>query len=76
MGFHPINLGTGNGTTVLELVSAFEYVSGLQIKKIFGPRRPGDVAQLLAIADKANTVLGWHAELNIIEMCRDSWAWV
>jgi len=75
-GFHPINLGTGNGTSVLELVAAFEQVSGLTIKKLFGPRRPGDVAQLLAVAEKANTVLGWHAELGIIEMCRDSWAWV
>ena len=48
----------------------------MTIKKVLGPRRPGDVAQLLAVADKANTELGWHAELGIIEMCRDSWAWV
>ena len=43
-GFHAINLGTGNGTSVLELVAAFEKVSGLTIKKVMGPRRPGDVA--------------------------------
>lgn len=75
-GWHSFNLGTGNGTTVLELVAAFEEVSGLTIKKIMGPRRPGDVDQLLAIADKANTVLEWKTELSIIDMCRDSWNFV
>ena len=75
-GYHEINLGTGNGTTVLELVDAFEQVSGLKIKRIFCDRRPGDVAQLLAIANKAHRELDWQAKHSIMDMCRDSWAWV
>jgi len=51
-------------------------VSGLTIKKVFCDRRPGDVAQLLAIADKAHRELDWQAKLTIVDMCRDSWAWV
>jgi len=61
---------------VLELVAAFEQVSGLTIKKIMGPRRPGDVDQLLAVADKANDILEWKTELSIVDMCRDSWNFV
>jgi UDP-glucose 4-epimerase len=76
VGYHEINLGTGNGTSVLELVAAFEKASGLEIKKVLTDRRPGDVAQLLAVPKKANDLLEWKAELGIDEMCRDSWAWV
>lgn len=54
LGWHAFNLGTGNGTTVLELVDAFEKASGLRIKLVMGPRRPGDVDQLLAKPGKAN----------------------
>ena len=76
LGWHAINLGTGNGTSVLQLVDAFERASGLTIEKKLVRRREGDVAQLLAVPTKANDVLGWKAELTIDDMCRDSWAWV
>ena len=75
-GYHEFNLGTGNGTSVLQLVDAFERASGLVIKKVISERRNGDVSQLLAVPDKANTLLEWKAELGIEEMCRDSWSWV
>ena len=69
-------MGTGNGTSVLQLVHAFEKVSGVKIPYVMGPRRPGDVAQLLAIPDKANRELGWKTELGVDEMCRDTYNWV
>lgn len=75
-GVNIYNLGTGNGTSVLQLVSAFEKASGLTIPYVMGPRRPGDVATLLAIPDKANRELGWKTKLNIDDMCRDSYNWV
>jgi UDP-glucose 4-epimerase len=76
LGWHAINLGTGNGTSVLELVAAFERASGITIEKKLVGRREGDVAQLLAVVDKAHELLGWKAELTIEDMCRDSWRWV
>ena len=75
-GFEAYNLGTGNGTSVLQLVQAFEKASGLKIPYTIGKRRPGDVAKLLAIPDKANRELGWKTELNIDDMCRDTYNWV
>ena len=75
-GFVAYNLGTGNGTSVLQLVAAFEKASGLKIPYVMGPRRPGDVACLLAIPDKANNDLGWKTELTIDDMCRDTYNWV
>lgn len=75
-GWHPFNLGTGVGTTVIELVDAFEEASGVKIERKFVDRREGDVAQLLAIPEKANTELEWRAEFTIADMCRDSWAFV
>lgn len=75
-GYHEFNLGTGNGTSVLQLVDAFERASGIKIKINLVDRRPGDVAQLLAVPTKANTQLDWQAQLGIDEMCRDAWSWV
>lgn len=75
-GFVTYNLGTGNGTSVLQLVHAFEKASGLKIPYVIGPRRAGDVAKLLAIPEKANRELGWKTELNIEDMCRDTYNWV
>ena len=75
-GFLPFNLGTGNGTSVLQLVEAFEKASGLKIPYTIGARRPGDVATLLAIPDKANRELGWKTELTVDDMCRDAYNWV
>ena len=67
------NLGTGRGTSVLELVAAFEQASGQQIATIDAERRTGDVAQLYAAVDKAERELGWRATRGVEEMCADSW---
>lgn len=69
------NLGTGNGTSVLQLKDAFEKASGKEIPYVIDPRRPGDLDEVYADASKALEVLGWKAELGIEEMCRDTWNW-
>ena len=75
VGFLPINLGTGKGTSVLELVTAFTKVSGQDISYQFVDRRAGDIASCYASADKAKSLLGWQAKLSITDMCQDSWRW-
>lgn len=75
VGFLPINLGTGKGTSVLELVSAFTEVTGRDISYQFTGRRSGDIASCYASADKAQALLGWQAELSITDMCQDTWRW-
>ena len=75
IGFLPINLGTGKGTSVLELVTAFSEVSGQDIHYQFAARRAGDIASCYASADKAKDLLGWEAKLSITEMCQDTWRW-
>lgn len=75
VGFLPINLGTGKGTSVLELVTAFSEVSGEDIPYQFAERRAGDIASCFASADKAKDLLKWQAELSITDMCQDSWRW-
>ncbi|HDR7847862.1 TPA: UDP-glucose 4-epimerase GalE [Bacillus toyonensis] len=74
-GIDAYNLGTGKGYSVLEMVNAFEKVSGKKIPyKIIG-RRPGDVAICFADVSKAKRELGWEAEYGLEEMCLDSWRW-
>lgn len=75
IGFLPINLGTGKGTSVLELVTAFSKVSEQDIPYQFVSRRAGDIASCYASADKARDLLGWQAKLSITDMCQDSWRW-
>ncbi|MGO1374979.1 UDP-glucose 4-epimerase GalE [Psychrobacter sp. AOP5-GZ1-6] len=75
VGFLPINLGTGKGTSVLELVSAFSDVSGKDIPYQFTDRRAGDIASCYASADKAKNLLEWQAKLSITDMCQDTWRW-
>jgi UDP-glucose 4-epimerase len=70
-----INLGTGKGTSVLEMISAFERASGHKIPYEIVSRRPGDVAVYCADARRAWEVLGWRAQRGIDEMCRDAWRW-
>ncbi|MBR4021585.1 MAG: UDP-glucose 4-epimerase GalE [Ruminococcus sp.] len=70
-----INLGTGTPYSVTEIVSTFERVNGIKVKHVYGPRRAGDLAELYANADKAAEILGWRAEKNLEDMCRDSWNW-
>ena len=74
-GIDAYNLGTGQGYSVLEMVSAFEKASGMKIPyKIVDPR-PGDAAVCFADPLKAKRELDWQAEKNIVEMCEDSWRW-
>lgn len=70
-----VNLGTGRGYSVLEVVHAFERVTGMAIPHEFAPRRPGDVASCYADVSLAKRELGWQAEFGIEAMCRDAWAW-
>ena len=72
-GVHVYNLGTGKGTSVLELVDTFNNINGNLVNYQFADRRPGDVPVNFAKADKAREELGWVAELNIEDMCKDSW---
>ena len=69
------NLGTGRGYSVLEVVHAFEEVSGVKIPYVIEERRPGDIAVCYSDPGKAKRELGWKAELDIYDMCRDSWNW-
>ncbi len=74
-GCEEINLGTGNGTSVLQLKSAFEKASGVEIPFVIDPRRPGDPDEVYADASKAKEFLGWEAKLSVERMCQDSWRW-
>ncbi|XP_051119656.1 bifunctional UDP-glucose 4-epimerase and UDP-xylose 4-epimerase 1 [Andrographis paniculata] len=69
------NLGTGRGTSVLEMVDAFERASGKKIPIKLCPRRPGDATAVYASTEKAFRELGWKAKYGIDEMCRDQWKW-
>ena len=69
------NLGTGNGVSVLELVTAFEKATGVKVPYVIVPRRPGDIALSFADVSKANRVLNWKAEKNAEDACRDTWNW-
>ena len=75
-GVKVYNLGTGKGTSVLELVDAFERVNGIHIDKKITPRRPGDIDACFASCDKATKELGFTAVHNIDEMCRDAYNFV
>lgn len=74
-GVHTYNLGSGQGTSVLELVQAFEKVNGVPVPYKIVDRRPGDVATCYANADKAWKELNWKTEKTIEDMCRDTWNW-
>ena len=69
------NLGTGVGYSVLDMVKAFERVTGKHIPYEIVARRPGDVATVYASPDKSAELLGWSAEHDLDDMCRDTWAW-
>lgn len=69
------NLGTGKGTSVLEMVAAFEKACGKEIPKKMADRRPGDNAVVTAKTDLAEKELGWTAKLSIEDACRDQWNW-
>lgn len=70
-----INLGTGSGTSVLELVQAFEQATGRRVPYAIAPRRPGDVAACWADCSRAHELLGWRAQRSIAQACADGWRW-
>ena len=70
-----VNLGTGSGVSVLQLVRAFERASGRPVPFEIVGRRPGDVAEVYADPARAQALLGWRAELDVDAMCRDAWRW-
>jgi len=72
-GCEIINLGTGTGYSVLDLVKTFERVNGVPIPYVIAPRRPGDIAENYADPSKAKELLGWEAEKNLEDMCRDTY---
>ncbi|MDO5123255.1 MAG: UDP-glucose 4-epimerase GalE [Eubacteriales bacterium] len=74
-GCEAFNLGTGTGTTVLQLRDAFVKATGIDVPYVIAPRRPGDFDEVYASADKAKRVLNWEAELDIEAMCKDTWRW-
>ena len=74
-GVEAVNLGTGTGHSVLEVLAAFEKASGKAIPHAVGPRRKGDVATLVASTEKARNLLGWEARLGLDAMCADAWNW-
>lgn len=74
-GCFTVNLGTGQGTSVLQAVKAFEAACGHPIARRFSSRRPGDVAACYASCEAAETLLDWRAEKNVAQMCVDQWRW-
>ena len=74
-GTQVINLGTGTGYSVLDMVKAFEKANGIKIPYVIAPRRPGDVARVYADPARSWELLHWKAELSLEDMCRDAWNW-
>lgn len=72
-GIEAVNLGTGTGYSVLEVIGAFEKANGIKIPYYIVDRRPGDIAECYAMPDKAKDMLGWQATLDLEKMCLDAW---
>ena len=73
--YEVFNLGTGKGSSVLEVVNAFEEISGIKLNYIFSERRAGDIAAAFADTQKANKILGWKSELSLNEAMLSAWEW-
>jgi UDP-glucose 4-epimerase len=74
-GFNVVNLGTGQGTSVLQMLHTFERVNQLEIRHRFTDRRPGDTVVTYADVERASDLLNWRARLGLDDMCRDAWNW-
>ncbi len=74
-GSFTVNLGTGSGVSVLELLRAYEQASGKALPHVLAPRRPGDVAACYADPRLAQELLAWRAQRDLASMCADSWRW-
>lgn len=70
-----VNIGTGTGSSVMEVIKTFEEVSGQKLRYTVGPRRSGDVVSTYARADKAAEILGWKTEKSLADGLRDAWHW-
>jgi len=70
-----VNLGTGHGVSVLEMIKTFEAVNNCKVPYRITARRPGDIARCWADTSLANRLLGWKANLTLTDMCRDAWNW-
>jgi UDP-glucose-4-epimerase len=75
-GARAYNLGTGKGSSVLDVVHAFEKASGQKVNYKIAPRRPGDIAECYADVSRAKHELGWEAKFSLDDMCRDSWNFI
>ncbi|MBQ3530299.1 MAG: UDP-glucose 4-epimerase GalE [Oscillospiraceae bacterium] len=75
-GVEAINLGTGNGVSVMELVNAFNEANDMELPYVIGPRREGDLPAFWADAQKAKTLLGWEAKYTVEDMCKSAWEFV
>ena len=73
--FEVFNIGTGEGYSVLEVISAFESATGRKVPHVIGPRRNGDIVAVWADTTKVNEVLGWKARRNLETMMKDAWNW-
>ena len=74
-GCEIFNLGTGTGSSVLDVIKAFSEACGKELPYVIEPRRPGDVTANWADCTKAEQEMGWKAERDLADMCRDSWNW-
>lgn len=74
-GVEAINVGTGQGYSVLEMIKAFEQASGKKISYKISPRRPGDIDACYAACEKAKRELGFEAKRSLLDMCKDLWNW-
>ena len=74
-GSHLVNLGTGRGYSVMEVIEAYARASGRPIPYEVAPRRPGDVATVFTDPTRAQALLGWQAQFGLDDMCRSSWHW-
>ena len=73
--FEILNIGCGLGVTVLELIKAFEKISGVSIKYQFASRRKGDLPKFWADTSHASNLIDWKPKFNIEKMCEDTWRW-
>lgn len=73
--YEMVNIGTGRGNTVLEVINSFEKVSGVKVNYSIGPRRSGDVEKVYARASKVYKLLGWEAEMSLDQSMLDAWNW-
>jgi len=74
-GYDVFNIGTGNGSTVLEVIHAFERTTGVKLNYQIGPRRAGDVEKVWGDVTKSTNKLGWKAELGVETMMLSAWEW-